>query len=275
MATARNGDCSIHYEILGEGPPVVMLYGIGGDSRQWWEEFPRLLSASYRLILLDNRGTGLSDMPREPWTMLDMTGDVEAVVDDLGLESFHLAGCSLGSIIARHYVAQRGGHRLRSLSLLCPPNGIAATPEDLNAALFWDPEKPLIESATGSWPIVHPQPWVDKNLELLAARFEDSMRSPTPARTFRFQFQAAQDAEALAAANAALNRYDWPVLIMHGTVDRLVPFQNAEALKAEVPRARLEPLEGDSHNFWQHHPEVAADVLLDFLQSAEAARTAA
>ena len=270
MATVNNGDCEVWYDSISSGPPVVMIYGIGGNSRQWWGKFPGLLAKRYNLVMIDNRGTGFSDKPEAPWTMSEMTGDVQVVVDDLGLESFHLLGCSLGTAIARHYVKERGGQRLRSLSLLCPPNGISATEDDLKAALFWDRTKPMIDSARGGWPIIHPEPWIAANDGMLVEHFEAGLKNPTPPRTFQFQLQATT---AAGDPNPALNEYGWPVLIQHGTLDRLVPPENARTLKAAVPRARLEMMEGDSHNFWQHDATKSAEVVLDFLDQAERQRT--
>ena len=269
MATVKNGDCTIWYDSISSGPPVVMIYGIGGNSRQWWGEFPGYLAKHYNLVVIDNRGTGFSDKPEGPWTMSDMTGDIQVVVDALGLDTFHLLGCSLGTVIARHYVKEHGGKRLRSLSLLCPPNGISATQEDLNAALFWDRTKPLIESARGGWPIVHPEPWIEANGEVLVQAFEEGLKNPTPPRTFQFQLQATT---AAGDPNQAVNDYGWPVLIQHGSADRLVPPENARTLHEAVPRARLEMMEGDSHNFWQHDATRSAGIVLDFLDSAERER---
>jgi len=261
--TERSG-ARIWYETRGSGDPLVMVYGIGGHSGDWWDVFPALLEPHYRLVLLDNRGTGRSEKPSAPWTMSDMTADVMAVADDLGLERFHLLGCSLGSIIVRHVVREYGPARIRSLSLLCPPKGIPATEEDLRTALFWDPARPLIESARASWPIVHPPEWIACHENELIDRFNRTMANPTPARTFQFQLQAAQAAP---DPNPAVDAADVPVLILHGTIDRLVPPANAELLARQIPRARLEWLESDSHNFWAHDPERSAAVLLDFLAS--------
>lgn len=269
MPTVRNGDVNLYYETMGVGPPVVMSYGIGGNGRQWWEEFPARLAEQYRLIVLDNRGTGFSDQPDTAWTIEDVASDFDAVIEDLGLDSFHLLGCSLGSVFARHYVRLRGGERLRSLSLLCPPNGINASEEDLRTALFWDRSKALIESAAASWPIVHPDEWVEANRDLLAQRFEESMKNPTPAATFQFQLQAVQQAGDIAVANKAVAGCDWPVLIVHGKRDRLVPFENGVTLSQAIPRARFEVLENGGHNFWQHDPQRSAEVVLDFLNEAE------
>ena len=266
MATVTNGDCTIWYDTIGDGPPLVMVYGIGGNSRGWWDEFPARLARRYRLVMLDNRGTGNSDKPESPWTMSDMTGDVMAVADAAGLDTFHLLGCSLGTVIVRHLLRERGGGRLRSLSLLCPPNGITATPEDMQAAIFWDRTKPLIDSARGAWPIVHPEPWIAANDAVLVEKFEAGLREPTPPRTFQIQLKASTDA---GDPNAAVNDHGWPVLIAHGTLDRLVPPENGRTLKQAIPRAALHMLEGDSHNFWCHDPDRSASVVLGFLDAAE------
>lgn len=267
MPRLDNNGTSIWYDSIGAGPPVVMVYGIGGNSRQWWESFPAQLAEKYRLIFLDNRGTGFSDHPEEPWTISDMTSDVEAVVDELNLETFHLLGCSLGSVIVRHFVRERGGERLRSLSLLCPPNGLPATEADMQAALFWDRTKGLIENARNSWPVVHPEQWIAQNEDLLIAKFEENMKSPTPPRTFQIQLQAVTDQP---DPNASLNDYDWPVLILHGDIDRLVPPENARTLSEAVPRARLQMLPGLNHSFWQHDPDTSAAAVLGFLDAVEA-----
>ncbi len=269
MPTANSGDCSIYYETLGEGPPLLLVYGIGGNARRWWSEFPLLLAAHYQVILVDNRGTGRSDRPKEPWSMEEMVADVHAVVKACRLKSFHLLGCSLGSVIARHYAATHPD-KLRSLSLLCPPNGIPATPEDMRIGIMWDPATPRAESDRASWAVIHPRWYIEAHAADLAADFEQSESERTPGRTFAFQLQASAAAgDPLPAINAAA----WPVLVAHGTVDRLVPPDNARTLSMAIPRARLRWLADDSHSFWQHDPGGSASAVLPFLEAAESARS--
>jgi pimeloyl-ACP methyl ester carboxylesterase len=267
MPVASNGHVDIWYETLGNGPPLVMLYGIGGNSRRWWTDFPRRLSERYTLVMLDNRGVGRSSQPRETWTMADVVADIDAVVEATGIDSFHLLGCSLGSIYARGYAAARPS-RLRSLSLLCPPNGIPASEEDMKLGVMWDPAVPRLESERASWAVVHPQSFIDSSEGALLADFEASEAERTPARTFRFQLECVMSApDPLPGINDAA----WPVFILHGTVDRLVPPANASTLHAAIPRAQLTWLEGDCHCFWMHDPERSAEAVLSFLQSAEGA----
>jgi pimeloyl-ACP methyl ester carboxylesterase len=265
MAVARNGSCDLWYESIGSGPPVLMLYGIGANSRRWWTAFPAALAARYQVVVTDNRGTGRSSRPDTAWTMEDVVADIAAVADAAGLETFHLLGCSLGSVFARHFAAAHGD-RLRSLTLFCPPNGTPATPEDMKLGIFWDPNIPRVENERRSWVVVHPQQFIDANEAALLADFESAEAERTPSRTYRFQM----DAVAMARdPNALLNGYSWPVLIVHGEGDRLVPAVNAHTLARAVPRARLTILPGASHNFWQHAPDETARVTLAFLDDAE------
>lgn len=265
MHTTSTGGCHVWYDAFGDGTPLVMVYGIGGNSRRWWEEFPRRLAGHHRVVMLDNRGTGRSDRPSEAWTVEDMVADVDAVADACELETFHLLGCSLGSIIARHYAAAHGD-RLRSLSLLCPPHGTPATPEDMALGVLWDPKAPRAECERKSWVVVHPEAWIAANESALLADFELAESERTPGRTFHFQMQAVAGAP---DPLPAINEERYPVLVAHGTVDRLVPPDNARTLHAAIPRSRLEWVEGASHSFWQHSPAGATDVVLRFLAAAD------
>jgi pimeloyl-ACP methyl ester carboxylesterase len=265
MPTTAASGCSIWYEIAGSGPPLVMVYGIGGTSRDWWNDFPARLRERFSVVLLDNRGTGRSDQPREPWSMADMVADVDAVAVAAGLASFHLLGCSLGSVVARHYAASHP-EKVRSLSLLCPPNGIGATDEDMKLGILWDPEAPRTISAEKAWVVVHPEPFIRAHRRELLADFERSETERTPGRTFRFQLLAAAGAgDPVPAINAA----GYPVHIVHGTTDRLVPPDNARTLAEQIPRAKLTWLSGDSHQFWQHDADHSAGVIGPFIERAE------
>ncbi|MFN0095471.1 MAG: alpha/beta fold hydrolase [Dehalococcoidia bacterium] len=267
MAFVENSGVRIWYEAMGEGPPLVLVYGIGANSRRWWTSFPERLAEHNRVIMLDNRGVGRSDQPSEPWSAADIVADLQAVVEANGLDTFHLLGCSLGSLMVRYYAGAHGD-RLRSLSLLCPPNGTPATPDDMKLGILWDPNVPRVENERKSWPVVHPEMWARDHEAELLADFELAEAERTPGRTFFFQMKATGDA---GDPNPRLNDFDWPVMVLHGTIDRLVPPKNAETLHAAVPRSELRWLEGASHSFWQHDPEGTADSVLDFVGRAEAA----
>jgi pimeloyl-ACP methyl ester carboxylesterase len=98
MSVVRNGDVSVHYEVEGSGPALVLHTGAGGDSRIW--RYAGYLSglAGFRLILIDQRGRGSSSRPArvEDHAMERYVEDVAAVLDDVGVESAGFWGYSNG-----------------------------------------------------------------------------------------------------------------------------------------------------------------------------------
>src|SRR5689334_3671295 len=92
VAYARSGDVAVAYQVIGEGPvDIVFLRGISGDLVSTWEQ-PLLvrhiegLAANGRLIMLDRRGTGLSDRPRDVQSAESTMDDIRAVMDAVGSE---------------------------------------------------------------------------------------------------------------------------------------------------------------------------------------------
>src|SRR5262249_57186230 len=87
----------------GSGPPVALIMGFSGSGRAWSERFLHLLENHFRLVVIDNRGTGESDKPDVAWTLRDMADDIAAVLDHAGLAQTHIFGVSMGAMIALEY----------------------------------------------------------------------------------------------------------------------------------------------------------------------------
>jgi pimeloyl-ACP methyl ester carboxylesterase len=83
----------LYYEMAGDGDPVVLLHGLGGDTRYWQVVFDTL-AAQYQVVRYDMRGFGRSALPTtEPYTH---AADLKALLDYLGLGRAHLMGNSFG-----------------------------------------------------------------------------------------------------------------------------------------------------------------------------------
>jgi len=92
VSYARSGDVAIAYQVIGEGPPdIVFVRGITGDLLSTWEQ-PLLvrhvegLAECGRVLMIDKRGTGLSDRPREVQSAESTMDDVRAVIDAVASE---------------------------------------------------------------------------------------------------------------------------------------------------------------------------------------------
>ena len=99
MSYADNNGVKIHYQVEGEGPPIVLQHGFSGSLQSWYDSgYVETLKRDHTLILADTRGHGKSDMPHNPeeYAMELKVADVTAIMDDLGLERAVYMGYSLG-----------------------------------------------------------------------------------------------------------------------------------------------------------------------------------
>jgi pimeloyl-ACP methyl ester carboxylesterase len=110
----------IHYETEGDGTPLVLLHGALVGSEMWHElGYVDALRDDHRLILIDARGHGQSEAPRDPAQYRPelMAGDVTAVLDALEIPAAHFLGASMGAAIG-FQLARRAPQRCTSLVLL-------------------------------------------------------------------------------------------------------------------------------------------------------------
>lgn len=107
----------LHYLVEGEGPPVLMVQGAGIIGEGWRPQIDALRSR-FTVVAFDNRGTGRSSRPRGRLTIEDMALDALAIADGLRLDRFHLAGHSMGGLIAQQIALDAPG-RILSLSCVC------------------------------------------------------------------------------------------------------------------------------------------------------------
>jgi pimeloyl-ACP methyl ester carboxylesterase len=120
MPLVVNGGIRIHYEVEGEGEPLVMVDGFSTSLKMWQEQgYTGRLADSHRLILIDARGHGQSDKPHDAaqYRAELMVGDVVAVLDQLGVQKTHYMGASMGAAIGFEMARQAMG-RLRTLTLM-------------------------------------------------------------------------------------------------------------------------------------------------------------
>jgi pimeloyl-ACP methyl ester carboxylesterase len=107
----------VRYVREGSGAPVILVQGVGVIGEGWRPQMAAL-GDNYSLVAPDNRGIGGSTLGSGTLTIEGMAADVLAIADAEGFERFHLAGHSMGGLIAQE-VALRAPGRVRSLALLC------------------------------------------------------------------------------------------------------------------------------------------------------------
>jgi pimeloyl-ACP methyl ester carboxylesterase len=102
MPYANNHSIRIHYQVEGEGPPLVLQHGFTSSLQNWYAYgYVAALQQHYQLILIDARGHGQSDKPYDPqaYALQHRVGDVLTVLDALQVENAHYLGYSMGGRI--------------------------------------------------------------------------------------------------------------------------------------------------------------------------------
>lgn len=125
MEMIKINDVNLNVEIKGNGHPLILIHGVGGDISQWDYEIDRL-SQNFKTIALDCRGHGQSDKP-EYYTIQDHINDILGLMNFYGIEKTFLYGISMGSYIAQG-VAISIPERIDKLILVSPTsNGLTSS----------------------------------------------------------------------------------------------------------------------------------------------------
>jgi 3-oxoadipate enol-lactonase len=259
---ARNGSVAIAYDIRGQGPPLVLIQGLG-VGRWGWEPVVARLARQFRVITIDNRGTGASDAPLGSYSTRVMAADVVAVLDDAGVASASVVGTSLGGMVAQE-LALTHPERVERLVLVATiPGGRLTAPMPLKTAylLTWAPLMRSEQRLRG---------FVEHNLGPETLR-----RRPKVARRLmalkRAHPQSEQAWRAQATAGVLFDplgrqrRITQPTLILQGTADQVVNPGNAELLADLIPGARLGYVEGAGHLVYWDEPRRFARLVAGFL----------
>src|SRR5258708_2083546 len=128
--TVRSDGMDLYYEVHGEGPPLVLVMGIGYDSSLWKLGQLPALSTRFQVVIFDNRDAGRSSRAAAAYTIADMADDAARLMDGLAIDRAHLLGLSMGGMIGLEF-ALRHSARLDHLIL----SGCGAAP----ARVVFDP----------------------------------------------------------------------------------------------------------------------------------------
>jgi 3-oxoadipate enol-lactonase len=245
----------IEWERAGSGPPLLLIHGLG-YARWGWEPVVAPLARTFDVISFDNRGVGGSDAPPGPYTVPEMVADAVQVLDEAGVARAHVAGTSLGGMVAQE-LALGWPERVDRLVLACThPGGPKAFPMpqrtvDLMAARATMRE--YVENA------LDPDPRPEL-VERIVAHRERTAQPFEP-------WSAQASAGATFDAHGRLGSLAAPTLIQHGDGDVVVDPRNADLLEAAIPDARKSIYAGAGHLFMWQQPERFVRELEDFLCS--------
>ena len=263
--TVRANGQDLYYEVHGDGPPLVLVMGIGYDSSLWTLQQVPELSTRFRVVLLDNRDAGRSSRAVHPYTIADMADDVAGLLDALDIRRTHLLGLSMGALIGMEF-ALRHADRLDRLVLAGTGAAPARNAVDPIATWNWvkthDPSGEVFGAQQFTWlfssTFLRNEQAVRDTIAVLAS-------NPNPVEPEAYDRQATAylqfDAlERLAGITA-------PTLVIVGEQDLLTPPWVAREVAGRIPGARFEVVTGDgsSHVMALERPDDFNELVKCFL----------
>lgn len=251
MPTIRANDLGIAYERLGAGPPLVLLHGAGSSARvDFAAQIPALKSA-FGLVLPDARGHGATRWdPAHGFRGAWLLDDLGALVDALGLGTFHLAGFSMGALTALGF-AVRQPERVRTLVVAAIT--VEREPRASVARRLLDPER--IERDEPAWAAQ-----VARRHARVQGR--DAWRRLLPAIAADVAVQPLLTARDLRSVTA-------PTLAICGDRDPMAPVDQVVRLARQVRDGRLLVVPDCGHEVLSERPSLVNEALGSFYRSTE------
>ena len=264
MPTASVNGIDINYRLEGpdsdETETIVLVNGLADDLETWVLQMDDLLGAGYRVLRFDNRGIGTTSSPEGPYTSRLLADDAKALVDELGIGSFHLMGVSMGGMVAQEY-ALAYGDDLRSLTLACTyaaPGPFCSRMFDMWADMAPRLGVPFVMRDVTLWAFTLPF-FEDHEDEL--REFETEMAAmPMSVEAYLAQLnviQAHDTTDRLADVTA-------PTLVLAGEEDILIPTALSRRLSQAIPGAAWQTTPGGHACLWEQ-PEPFNRSFLAFL----------
>jgi non-heme chloroperoxidase len=260
----------LYYEDHGSGSPVVLIHGFPLSGRAWEKQERALLAQGYRVITYDRRGFGKSSQPTIGYDYDTFAADLDKLLVFLDLREVNLAGHSMGGGEIARYLGKYGTARVRRAAIISgvPPYLLQTpeTPHGVPQAVF-----DQIEAALTADRFAYFTEW-NKNFFNL----DQSLGKRISAEVVQDAWDAAVSASAAGTIacvptwhtdfRADLPRIDIPVLVMHGTEDRILPIEACGPRTHELIRgSEYVPIEGASHGLcWTHADEVNEELLRFF-----------
>lgn len=265
------GDPRIHFETHGSsGPKVLLVMGLGMRGALWRPQVDEL-AKDHQLATYDHRGIGASGIPPRPFTMREMAFDALRVAGALGWERFHLAGVSMGGMVAQE-VAIRAAERIASLTLIAThpggPSGMLPTATGLRAFA-----SALLGPAAGRVAaferLLYPDAWlatVDR--EALARRASAQVGDPAPRRTVLMQLGAVARFD----SRSRLGEITAPTLVVRPGLDVLVRPTHSDALSRGIPNTRLLAYDDAGHGIAFQHGVALSRAIREHIAAASGPR---
>ena len=272
----NSANIDLYYEDVGSGQPVVLIHGYPLDGHSWEKQTRPLVDTGYRVISYDRRGFGQSSQPVTGHDYDTYAADLKELLEQLEVSDSVLAGFSMGTGEVARYLGTYGSDRVEKAVMFgaIPPFLLKTddNPEGVDGSVFDGIKEQAI-----------------KDRYVWFKQFFDDFYNVdkfAPDRISDQAWQASFNVACMMSAYASvacvdtwltdfrddLPKIDVPTLVLHGTEDRILPFDStAKRLPDLIDDVKLVPVEAGPHNIGWTHPEVVNPIFLAYLESGLAA----
>lgn len=266
----NSGDIELYYEDHGAGDAIILIHGYPLSGASWEKQTAALLATGHRVITYDRRGFGKSSQPASGYDYDTFAADLNRLVKHLKLQSFALAGFSMGGGEVARYIGKYGSKGVTKAVIISgvPPYLLktADNPEGLDASVFEGIQKAVAADRYAFFTEFFKN-FYNTDLYLGKRLSEEALR-------------ASWNVAAAASATASLAcvptwhedfrqdvaRIDIPTLVIHGDADRILPISAAGARTAQlIQNARLVTVPGGPHAIPWTHAEEVNQALVSFM----------
>ncbi len=272
MADAHVNGTRLWYDVHGEGAEHLLQIGGAGFAHENFGFVTHLMTPHFKVIEFDLRGYGLSDRPEDSDYSMDLwADDINAMLDEIGVEKTHVHGTSMGGMVALAF-AGRYPERVDRLILDC-----ASARSDFMARGHWEVWKKLAQAyGMGGEPLA-----LEIATKCLSRAFLDTEQGRGTVAVIQGVldrncsvpvFSGACDAMATMDLRPYCAKVTAPTLVMCGSEDCLTPIDagpdgaGSRWIKDNIAGAELFIVEGSGHTNLMEQPELSAKVVIDFLQ---------
>jgi pimeloyl-ACP methyl ester carboxylesterase len=251
MPNANINGINIGYQVHGNGEPLILLAGLGGDRNAWFLQV-ETFKDHYRTITYDTRGTGVSGTSDSPCTIKIMADDTIGLMDRLSIDKAHILGVSMGGMIAQE-IAIKYPERVMKLILVSTYFG-----GDEEGGLTISMRKILgldEKFSKGDAKSVDIEKFMHNVISMsfnsekykrVFIQFSQQYVKMVGQKGFAEQLEAAADCYTL----DRLHTINAKTLVIAGTKDQIVPFCSSEIIADKIPDAKLVAIDGGSHSLY-------------------------
>lgn len=247
----------------GSGEPLLLINGWTASALVWPGEFIRRLESRFRVIRIDNRGSGYSRLAPSPFTMSDLAEDAHRFLRSRGLSGATVLGMSMGGMVAQELALRHPADVSRLFLVATTPPAPAALRAD--DAITWHmfrrrrPGQAYRDFLYQLWTRTSAPGFAEKRPDLIEELIDQLAARPTTRSGAMVQAVAAS----CWSGPQRLARITAPTTVVHGTEDLLRPVGNGMRLARLIPGARYVELPGVGHLIPLEAMDELVELILD------------